>query len=714
MKTKTFLHIVLSMVIMVVFSNFQVPQDYKVLFEKAKYTMETKADLKEAIDLFESIIKNYPGETAYVAKSLLYQGLCYEKLGNQEAVKKYQFLVKNYPGQKQEVAIARERISKLLPAEKELNNISLTPTFTKIQTPFHIPQWSGSCLSPDGKTLAFGSGNNVWTVPVPGKVDPGLAGEPTKLEGASNVLGEGLTWSGNGRFIAFSRVYTRDLRGGSTRIKFNPDGAYIDIIPSSGGEPKRIPVPQWVDNKGDTQRQLSLSPDGRLVAFDSGGQIYVAEISSGDIRQVTKDGGISPSFSPDGKKIAYLTPVAWQENPPTRLNEVWVISSNGNNPVKVSGDLNENLSSKGPTWSPDGRMIAFGRIITKPNLGSEVCIVQLSAKSNPIAPPVQIKLPLFSRDFITGWPVDNKMGLLMETPYHEYIYTVSVEGGKATQVSPLKGLAGVPNWSPDGKRIYFRWKGGGLGSVPAEGGEVSVHAGLDRVRNETGFFTIYPGAGNSVSPDGKSLVFAGGTAKEGPNIYTITAEGGEPKQIASDGRYPCWSPGGKWIAYMGQENVEKGKRIATIFKIPKEGGEAQKITTVSDNVTRGGFDWSPDGKSIAFFSKKEDSSNGTLNLIPADGGESREICQIKNIIAHNNISWSPDGQKIAFTSNGKIWVVSARGGEPVELEVDVDAYAGMLDWSPDGKKIAFSGESGMEKELWFMEDFIPKAKISKE
>lgn len=64
------------MVIMFIFSSFQVPQDHKVLFEKAKYTMETKADLQEAIDLFEAIVKNYPDETAYVAKSLLYQGLC--------------------------------------------------------------------------------------------------------------------------------------------------------------------------------------------------------------------------------------------------------------------------------------------------------------------------------------------------------------------------------------------------------------------------------------------------------------------------------------------------------------------------------------------------------------------------------------------------------------------------------------------------------------
>ena len=87
--------------------SFQEMQDHKVLFEKAKYTMETKADLKEAINLFESLITSYPNEKEYVAKALLYQGMFYEKLGNQEAVKKYQRLVNNFPAQKNEGAIAK-------------------------------------------------------------------------------------------------------------------------------------------------------------------------------------------------------------------------------------------------------------------------------------------------------------------------------------------------------------------------------------------------------------------------------------------------------------------------------------------------------------------------------------------------------------------------------------------------------------------------------
>ncbi|MFH1941670.1 MAG: hypothetical protein ABIL68_06155 [bacterium] len=682
-------------------------QTSQQLLQKGLLKESSEGDLKAAITIYEKIVKDGDADRSIRAKAQLHIALCKEKLGLHEAQKEYQAVIDNYPEYRQEVSVAKERLSNLVKLAEALEIVTPKPTFRKIRTPFNIPQWSGSRLSPDGKTLAFGSGNAIWTVPIPGRVDPDLAGEPKELPGATDVLGDGLSWSGDGKWIAFSRAYSRDLRGGGTRINFRPEGAHINVIPSSGGEPKRISVPQWVATKGNTSRQLSLSPDGKAVAFDSGEQIYVASVNTGDIKQLTKNGGISPCFSPDGTKISYLTPPIRQDNPPGRLSEVWVISADGEDPVKVSGDLRENLSGSSPTWSPDGRMIAFGRIVRTPNLRSEICIVPLSEKCRPVAPPVQIELPQFSRDFVTGWTPDNKIGLLLETPYHEYVYTVPASGGKVSQVSPIDGLAGIPRWSPDGERIFFRWKGGGLASVPSDGGEVSVHTGFDRVRNEKGFFTIYPGAGNSVSPDGKLLVISAGTATAGRNIYTIPVEGGEPKQITSGGRYPCWSPDGRWIAYLDQEIIGDEKRIATIFKIPAEGGEPQKITTESDNVTVAGIDWSPDGKTIAYFSKKADTPAGTLNLISVDGGESREVCPVQDVRAHSDVSWSPDGQKLAFVCKGKIWVVPAEGGEPVEVKTDVDAWASKLDWSPDGRKIAFSGDGGMDIEFWFMEDFLP-------
>jgi Tol biopolymer transport system component len=674
------------------------------LFQKALLLERADGKLQEAIVLYQRIVKEFQDESL-AARAQLQIGVCYEKLGLREARTAYQTVIDKYPRQQEEVKAAKQRISQLAGAPE---NATFKPKFRKIRTPFNIPQWSGSRLSPDGKILAFGSGTAIWTVPIPGKVDPDLAGEPRELPGAADVLGDGLSWSGDGKWIAFSRAY---IHVGATRINFRPEGAHIDVIPSAGGEPKRIPVPQWVATKGDTQRRLSLSPDGKTVAFDSGGQIYVASVATANIKQLTKDGGVSPCFSPDGTRIAFLTPPIWQDNPPGRLSEVRVISANGGDPVKISGDLRENLSMKGPAWSPDGRMIAFGRLVTKPSVRAEVCIVPMSEKGTPLASPIQIELPLFSTDFMTGWTPDNKIGLLLLTPYHEYVYTVPVSGGKATQVSPLDGLASHPRWSPDGKRIFFRWEGGGLGSVPGDGGEVRVHPGLE-VARKTGFFIQYPGGGNSVSPDGKSVVFSAGWATAGPNIYNIPVEGGEPKQITIGGRpcYPCWSPDGRWIAYLDVEIIGDEKRIATIFKIPAEGGAAQKIMTEPDNVTEAGIDWSPDGKAIAYFSKKADASTGTLNLIPVGGGESREVCRVQNVNAQNDVSWSPDGRQIAFVSRGKIWVVPTEGGEPAEVKTDVDAAAGKLDWSPDGRKIAFSGDSGMDIEFWFMEDFLPLLK----
>jgi len=466
-------------------------QTAEELLPKAIQLEEVKGELEQAIEVYQTIVKDFPENRSIAAKAQFHIGLCYEKLGFKEAQKAYQKVLDNYPEQQQEIALAKERLNKLL----ALQVSPLKPTFRKIRTPFSIPQWSESRLSPDGKILAFGSGNDIWTVPIPGKVDPDLAGEPNKLQGASDVLGDGLSWSGDGNWIAFSRAYTH---AGGGRIRFRPEGAYIGVVPSYGGEPKRIPVPQWVESGGHTFRRLSLSPDGRTVAFDSEGQIFTAFVETGEIKQITQDGGISPCYSPDGTKIAYLTPPVRQENPPRRLSEVWVISFDGDDPVKVSGDLCENLSMKGPIWSPDGRMIAFGRIELKPSLLTEVCIVPVSEDGKPLDSPVQIELPRFTHDFMTGWTPDNKIGLLLETPFHEYVYTVPVSGGKASQVSPLDALASHPRWTPDGKRIFVRWRKGQLISIPSDGGELIVHPALkDGITS--GFTLPYPGCGNSVS-----------------------------------------------------------------------------------------------------------------------------------------------------------------------------------------------------------------------
>ena len=87
MNHKKTLLIVAFIGVLLTASGFQTSPEYKILFEKAKFTMETKGDLNGAINLFNDIIKKYPKEREYAAKSQLYIGLCYEKLGVERGTK---------------------------------------------------------------------------------------------------------------------------------------------------------------------------------------------------------------------------------------------------------------------------------------------------------------------------------------------------------------------------------------------------------------------------------------------------------------------------------------------------------------------------------------------------------------------------------------------------------------------------------------------------
>ncbi len=75
--------------------------------------METQGDLNGAITLFNDIIKKYPKEREYAAKSQLYIGLCYEKLGNEKARKSYERVVSEYSDQSDIVSQAKLRLGAL-------------------------------------------------------------------------------------------------------------------------------------------------------------------------------------------------------------------------------------------------------------------------------------------------------------------------------------------------------------------------------------------------------------------------------------------------------------------------------------------------------------------------------------------------------------------------------------------------------------------------
>jgi dipeptidyl aminopeptidase/acylaminoacyl peptidase len=366
-------------------------------------------------------------------------------------------------------------------------------------------------------------------------------------------------------------------------------------------------------------------------------------------------------------------------------------------------------------------MIAFHYEPGGSNFSDEIWILPVPVDRKLAEAPIKIKLPSESLSMIAGWTTDNKIGLLLTNPLHQAVYTVPAGGGKATQVSPetatlftgsedFEGYPCHPRWSPDGEKIYFRWGKGNIVAVPSQGGNLSpVHSSKD-----TKLVEVLPGGGNDVSPDGKKIVFV--AYKEGVrpprvSIWTIPVEGGEPKQITkspTQGRFPCWSPDGKWIAFLHETEKSKEEVLLNIYIVPAEGGEVRQLTSEADRVDYAAIKWAPDGNHIAYFSLDK-----TINIKPVQGGEPRVVVNVENVHGHCELSWSPDGKELAYTSKGRIMVVSLGGGEPREIRTGIlneEVQNFHIDWSPDGKKFAFTAGFGGNEELWLMEGFLPLIK----
>jgi dipeptidyl aminopeptidase/acylaminoacyl peptidase len=189
------------------------------------------------------------------------------------------------------------------------------------------PRWS-----PDGKTIAFLSARpapgdaaetprtQVWLLPLSG-------GEPRRLTNVANGV-TGFQWSPDGaRMVVVSRSGPSDAAKSPSDVRHYAHANY------------KFNDTGWFDDKRT--------------------HLWVVDASTGRSTQITSGddwNDTDPQWSPDGRRIAFVsnrTGKAFDEN---RNTDVWVVDAAGGSPVKIS-DHDEADTS--PRWSPDGRTIAF-------------------------------------------------------------------------------------------------------------------------------------------------------------------------------------------------------------------------------------------------------------------------------------------------------------------------------------------------------------------
>ncbi|MGB7623805.1 MAG: protein kinase, partial [Terriglobia bacterium] len=242
-----------------------------------------------------------------------------------------------------------------------------------------------------------------------------------------------------------------------------------------------------VTNFTGVDAQPSFSPDGRSVAFLSnrGGQfdIWMGLITGGSPVRVTNDPNLKarPHWSPDGSKIAYA-----------RLNEsglwdVWTVPALGGTPRKLLTNATEAV------WSPDGRSLAYANSSTRTIWICDAMGSNARALTQPESQTFHIE-PAFSHDGRRIAFVRRGYG-----PYAELAWA-DVSSGKVEHLTDDKALTFSPVWSADNRFIYFASTRGGtmnLWKVSAQGGspqQITAGRGDDSELD--------------VSADGQKIVFA--------------------------------------------------------------------------------------------------------------------------------------------------------------------------------------------------------------
>ena len=197
------------------------------------------------------------------------------------------------------------------------------------------------------------------------------------------------------------------------------------------------------------------------------------------------------------------------------------------------------------------------------------------------------------------------------------LFVMSASGSDLRAVVGRRPLAEAPTWSPNGRSLAFAGMPARLpmkGSISQQISIVSILSG--HVRQLTPQSRFPGGAGVPAwSPDGRRIAFSVRTSvadNARSDIWTVRPDGGERRRVVRNGDTPAWSPDGKRIAFA---------RGGDIYAL-RLGGELRRLTS----STRSGDSepsWCRGGTRIAFASRRGEDM--TISTIGADGTGLRTI-----------------------------------------------------------------------------------------
>ena len=433
---------------------------------------------------------------------------------------------------------------------------------------------------------------------------------------------------------------------------------------------------------GQTRLLRTPTVSASQIAFAYANNIWIVPRAGSAARRLTSFQGqtTNPHFSPDGKWIAFSGEYAGNF-------DVYVVPAEGGEPRRLTWHPG---TDQVQSWTPDGKSVLFSssratwtpsgapRFWTVPAAGGVEEPMPLprgyqgkiSADGTHIAYRMNNSWDEERRNYRGGqnrpiWIVDLKSYDLVSPPWTDSKDMDPVWVDDAVYfISDRDGVANVWVYQTKTKRLTQVTKFTDFDVKTIDSGEGAV---------------VFEQAGYIHELDPK-------TGKE--HIVNITAAGDFPWMM------PKWEDVSNRLTNMAISPT--GKRVVVeargeIFTIPAEKGDVRNLTNSSGSAERDPA-WSPDGKSISYFSDK--SGEYRLYIEAQDGLTPPREIALEHPTHYYTPSWSPDSKKIVFTdTNLYVWVLDVASGKAKVIGNDpwmVPQRTLNPVWSPDSKWVAYS------------------------
>lgn len=536
-------------------------------------------------------------------------------------------------------------------------------------------------------------------------------------------------WSADGSHVVFVRESTTGQK--NREVAFE---AGVYVWSPGHGTPQRIASCSEVC----TQGEFTWSPDDRKIAFVSDANVYgnpAVEVMNADgsalhticDRARCGWGLAKPLWSPDSRKLVFsneggVGTELFGGSPPS---PIWLANADGSGLEQLT---HPNCKSSNvpcgwgldtsPTWSPNGRLIAFVHynVGLAPTTGPcgpgglPPSRRRVRRCAPPIATSVEVMRPdgshrhgiyrcggeSCSQTFPLAWAPDGKAIAFEPIAAHDSSVRITTLAGTTTRVGTCSASHCLHpaelTWSPNGKQLAFSaggspqtsgvWVMGRNGEAMrrvAAGGQCCLAwVGKVSLNGAKAIPRLTPGG--HVDLSGAIVYGTPLNARRPLNLLSFGAAGAHAGQVGSaTGKEPTLSPNGSEIAFAGTIRTDYAWHILVA---DRNGKHVRLVTDVPGTEPA----WSPDGRTIA-FTRETGGPRRWIALVPAAGGPVRYLTG-----AGSEPSWSPSGSELVFqrrVASGEALFTVRPDGRGLRRLTNLPGEQGGAAWSPDGNEIAF-------------------------